>query len=403
MDSLSGLANAEEQLYSIQLTSAEMQIQRQVMQFRVDFLSQLNTQAMLLAGSAVSMFSSLELEAIKPDEDGLGSIVAAITCVLYVMCSAISLGASIWVLYTSNNLMNLATVASLYARDLRDLREVDTVIALRMMDVRKQYFFSLLLLLPAVAMMAFKLVAWYAYLPVFFILASFLLHAIHQDYVSERHLLESVFDHLPLGIIRPEWAFERWGLAVVKAVMEAAQRCLPGSSLFRYKNLGKRIEDRISRMRDEGYEARGSVAQAQTNVRMARVNSSLRSGAGKHLPTKRSSGWMLKTASHQGPAALPPLKQALLAKKKENLLELIRTTPANTPTHMRWWTLEDSTLRCFKSPDEAARGDAAARLTIDLRKYVVEHAVDASHFLVIALIHRSQLDLPLGALGATSE
>ena len=46
-------------------------MQRQIMQLRVDYLSQLNTQTMLIAGSAVACLSSLELEAPTSSTDSL--------------------------------------------------------------------------------------------------------------------------------------------------------------------------------------------------------------------------------------------------------------------------------------------------------------------------------------------
>lgn len=218
-----GLASAEQELFTISRSSGEVGVQRQVLQFRVDYLAQLNTQTMLVAGAAVGMFSSLELEAMQAFEgefEGEGwmtdtsrvffSFVSALTCFMYVVCAAVSLGSSIWVLYTSNNLINLATTASLYASDLKQLQWSDKVIGQRMLDVRAAYFYALVTLVPPVLFMAFKLVAWHAWLGASLIVAFALVHAIHTDYESEHKLMEACFAHLDLNELRPEWAIEKF-------------------------------------------------------------------------------------------------------------------------------------------------------------------------------------------------
>eukprot|EP00965_Chrysotila_dentata_P233382 6199546-Pleurochrysis_carterae.AAC.2 len=48
-----GLAGAEKHLYQVNLDAGQLQVQRAILQLRVDYLSQLNTQTMLLAGAAV--------------------------------------------------------------------------------------------------------------------------------------------------------------------------------------------------------------------------------------------------------------------------------------------------------------------------------------------------------------
>ena len=131
-----GLAGAEQRLINLQLDQGRLAVQRQILQLRVDYLTNLNTQTMLLAGAAVGMLSSLELEAIQPEEEERRRMIITAT---YIFCSSISLGSSIWVLYTSNNLINLATMSALQAERLSDVQGADNILALRMKDVRRMY------------------------------------------------------------------------------------------------------------------------------------------------------------------------------------------------------------------------------------------------------------------------
>ena len=45
-----------------------------------------------------------------------------VRCAIYIMSISVTLGSSLWVLYTSNNLISLATIASLHARDLEGIQ-----------------------------------------------------------------------------------------------------------------------------------------------------------------------------------------------------------------------------------------------------------------------------------------
>jgi len=132
-----GLAGAEKRLYELNMNQGEMSVQRQVMQFRVDYLSDLNTQSVLMAGVAAGMLGSLELEAMQPEEEDLQTAGRMLLCAGYVLAACTSLGASVWVLYTSNNLINSALIAQLYGSKLEDLQNAESVLALRMLDVRK--------------------------------------------------------------------------------------------------------------------------------------------------------------------------------------------------------------------------------------------------------------------------
>ena len=376
-----GLASAEASLFAVQRSNAELDVQRSVIQFRVDYLAQLNTQTTLIAGAAIAMFASLELEAVTTLHESSfefmhTSLGDTLICVIYVICSSISLGASLWVLYTSNNLINLATSASLYARHLKDLQEADAVIGMRMTEVRQKYFHSLLSLIPAVLSMTMRILPWYGWISATLIIARYLVHGIHEDYISEHHLMETAFAHLPIHTLRPEWALER----LAQSISSFMNRLAPWMDSYPF------LASIFSATLGEG-----SLPKAQR--RMSREPPP----APSTLIGKHPAGWMLKTASKEGPSALVRgLKLANADGQPDTgaILKAILATPATTPTYLRWWTLEGKVLTCFVSPEEASENsNENERLVIDLSHYVVGRTVDAAGYFAIALIPYSLIGI----------
>ena len=376
-----GLASAEASLFAVQRSNAELDVQRSVIQFRVDYLAQLNTQTTLLAGAAIAMFSSLELEAITTQEELSENEFTSwsshtFICFIFITCSSISLGSSLWVLYTSNNLINLATSASLYARHLKDLQDADAVIGLRMTEVRQRYFHALLALIPAVLSMTMRILPWYGWISATLIIARYLVHGIHEDYISEHHLMETAFAHLPIHTLRPEWALER----LAQSISSFMNRLAPWMDSYPF------LASIFSATLGEG-----SLPKAQR--RMSREPPP----APSTLIGKHPAGWMLKTASKEGPSALVRgLKLANADGQPDTgaILKAILATPATTPTYLRWWTLEGKVLTCFVSPEEASENsNENERLVIDLSHYVVGRTVDAAGYFAIALIPYSLIGI----------
>mmetsp|Transcript_3457 Transcript_3457/g.10039 ORF Transcript_3457/g.10039 Transcript_3457/m.10039 type:complete len:206 (+) Transcript_3457:1165-1782(+) len=101
-------------------------------------------------------------------------------------------------------------------------------------------------------------------------------------------------------------------------------------------------------------------------------------------------GYMCKTPSDKGPSAVIHS----LAIGPMGRHELLRTTPANTPSHTRWWVLRGSRLACYKSETEQADG-VAPKLVVDLRSYVVVRTWDPHGLLCVALVPRHVLKPPV--------
>mmetsp|Transcript_49345 Transcript_49345/g.158531 ORF Transcript_49345/g.158531 Transcript_49345/m.158531 type:complete len:557 (-) Transcript_49345:215-1885(-) len=484
-----GLAGAEKRLYELNMNQGEISVQRQVMQFRVDYLSDLNTQSMLMAGVAAGMISSIELEAMRPEEDDPEFCFRTVLCFFYILAAVTSLGASIWVLYTSNNLINSALVAQLYGSTLADMQNAESVLELRMLDVRKMYILALVTMLPALLVMVLALIPWYISLPAVLVVGWFLAHAIHADFATAWHLERY---NIPLSEMRPEY----WVEGVAQRFFggdggggggggpdSASRRTLGGAALgapvesprnpvsnfleirlrsifgtSSYNRLGDRVnaldEKRMSAAIKRGVSFSGGspfgpAAGRKTAFATQLVESELSDGepaercgspdlhrdsaaliqrtwvdrlmaktghakgagasGGAELPhggmptTKQPGpavvvrleadatlGYMCKTPSDKGPSAVIHS----LAIGPMGRHELLRTTPANTPSHTRWWVLRGSRLACYKSETEQADG-VVPKLVVDLRSYVVVRTWDPHGLLCVALVPRHVLKPPV--------
>ena len=105
-----GLYFAIQSLHEFTKKRGMLELQVRVLTFITNYLNQLNTQAMLLAGGAMGLLISSELTEVAQNERG-GFIVDY----LYVIFACSSLSSALWVIYTSMNLVNLATSALLQA------------------------------------------------------------------------------------------------------------------------------------------------------------------------------------------------------------------------------------------------------------------------------------------------
>ena len=102
---------------------------------------------------------------MQPEDPELHTPGRMLLVATYVLFACTSLGASVWVLYTSNNLVNSALVAQLYSTSLEDMHNAEAVLALRMLDVRKMYIIALVTMLPAQLLMVYTLISWCAARP----------------------------------------------------------------------------------------------------------------------------------------------------------------------------------------------------------------------------------------------
>lgn len=162
----------------LEMAAADYEVLARTLELRITLLSELNTQTMLVAGTAFAMLSSLELEAIggEGEEGELAHLHddgawlpkprgVTLACV-YLISVSIALGSSVWVLYISNWLINESTRARVRAREglLRGgivtfeavARYVETWVA----SVRFHYITSIIAVVVAAYVMALRLLPW---------------------------------------------------------------------------------------------------------------------------------------------------------------------------------------------------------------------------------------------------
>ena len=180
------VGNLQEQIRT-QYDKGMLELRLQLVRMRTEYLNNINTQSTLLAACSVAMLGSSELQAFtevgnrrRPVDEydriemDLWSWIFAVQ---YVVSGATCLSASVWVIYTAMNLINLSIHSTLYGKSMAELAEADNIIELRMAEVRLAFIISLASLFSATfAMLAeeaptvlmiiggacFAAVAWHA-------------------------------------------------------------------------------------------------------------------------------------------------------------------------------------------------------------------------------------------------
>ena len=155
-DEHGGLAGGQRELHRTAYDRGMLDLRLQLIKMRTDYLNQINTQATLLAGCAVGMLASGELNAL---EEETGYFAWGITGV-YVVSATVCLAASLWVIYTSMNLINLSIHSTLHGETMREIAEADNLIDQRMKEVRLVFLTSLASLIFAGLAMIVQMTHW---------------------------------------------------------------------------------------------------------------------------------------------------------------------------------------------------------------------------------------------------
>lgn len=232
-----GLAGAEQRLFDLQLDIGQISVARRTIQLRVDYLTQLNTPAMLVASANVSLLATLQYSWLSPKAAGseaeYTNAARMMGVAVYTIACSFSLASALWVLYTSNNLINLATMTTLSAEDLRGVQGAEIVLSIRMGDVRKWYIAAVFFMAVGLYAMILTLIEFYVALPASLVVVGVMANAIHSDHETAYHFEHIAGVRLPH---RPEY--------VVSRAYRALCLCFDGSAKKgEYHRLGRRIED----------------------------------------------------------------------------------------------------------------------------------------------------------------
>ena len=107
---------------------------------RIAILNQINTQAMLIVGCSSALLSGESLESLDSEQSLFKQLVSAI----FVCLATISLAASVWVIYSAQNLIQTAQEASMTGSDEEDVIKVDKLFSERAHFIFQLYLLSLL-------------------------------------------------------------------------------------------------------------------------------------------------------------------------------------------------------------------------------------------------------------------
>jgi len=373
-----GLAGAEERLFGLQLDSGQISNTRNLLHLRIDYLTQLNTPAMLVASADVGLLSTLSYSYLEPDDLAEQTTWRMSLVFLYTFGCSVSLGASLWVLYTCNNLTNLATMSTIAAKDLKGLQGADIVLSLRMTDVRSWFMLSLASMVLGLYAMVVAMMEPIIAVPATLMTVCCGLHAVHAEHQTSAHFEKVSGVHLDA---RAEHALGQGLYRVAEAL-----RCLTsfgraGRDGREYDTLGSRIDEVFERRYDKRHIRR--TLEEATAVK--RASSRRLDAIGARL---------LKTSSKKGPIGL--LNAVAFERDPKVRRQLLTYTAANTPSNAGYWVLQGPIFLCFRSEADWV-ADANPVHTVDLHEYTVLSVSDTEERLTIALLPKIVLtvDAPL--------
>jgi len=117
------MLEAEQQMWVANQKRDLLELRHRQIHARVDLLNQLNTQAMLVAGSAVASLGGESLETI----DAVWA-TATVLDFIFVASTAATLCFSLWVIFISSNLIMLSQMTALTGHSAYDVKTADEIL-----------------------------------------------------------------------------------------------------------------------------------------------------------------------------------------------------------------------------------------------------------------------------------
>jgi len=406
-----GVSGANRELHKSQYDMGMLDLRLQLIRIRSDYLNQINTQSTLLAGCAVGMLASSELLAMEAtggfDYRHWQWWTKKVCDFFYTFGSATSLAMSLWVIYTSMNLITLSMHSTLYGESMKALVEADMIIESRMSEVRLVFVFSLTSLCLAVLGMLAALADPQWVIMTFSIFALVGWHAITSDEGTIR--LYERFTDLE---VKDRWRGGEMGTRLIslaspygyidsKTKVEKLHQVADPvmAALHHELNKKKGIAELAaqtqawSRMRDiatpegepTGNSTLGSILQ--NSARLLQVKWRRR----KRKATDPIGGWLDKTASGEGP--LQTVRDLLASGIHGASINVTGWTVEATPRFSRWFVvhIKAGQLSIFTKEEDAASGSAPKAHVEDLHRYAVLRLAAADGMLTLGLLPRSSL------------
>jgi len=383
-----GMLEAEQQMWVANQKRDLLELRHRQILARVDWLNQLNTQAMLVAGSAVASLGGESLETIN-DED----VTKTLLDTIFVASTAATLCFSLWVIFISSNLIMLSQMTALTGTSAGDVKTADEILERRINEVRSYYLLSLvMLLISALSMVWMNCTGSNSTIAtVIFVTVS--LHAVHTLRDTSAEFKEST-------------TFEGDD-TVLQCLNSAARLLRPPCCAKLAPRRWRRLVDRDGRSAhfqlpaDAGRAAdaqksrsRGSnSSRAAPEERWADGEARARAAAAP----ARYQGWVFKSKSHDGPLrakerlnAMDHLRAALASEPSgRDLLAAAEQQGAGGPPRKaqpylspsgplrdrRWFVLRDTALAWYNTDDDHTL-QAPPKVMLSMSGYTVRETVE---------------------------
>ena len=412
-----GVSGANRELHKSQYDMGMLDLRLQLIRIRSDYLNQINTQSTLLAGCAVGMLASSELLAMEAtggfDYRHWQWWTKKVCDFFYTFGSATSLAMSLWVIYTSMNLITLSMHSTLYGESMKALVEADMIIESRMSEVRLVFVFSVASLCLAVLAMLAALADPQWVVMTFSIFALVGWHATTSDEgtvrLYERFTDLEVKDRWRAGerMARLKDLLTPYGYTDAKTKVEKLHEVADPVMAALKHELDKKKKgvaelsaqsEAWSRMR-EVVEPENAATGGKGRV-VSGLQGSVQRGAGfvqgqwrrrKKKSTDPVGGWLLKTASGEGP--LEKVRDMLAMGHHGASINVKDWKVEVTPRFSRWFVvhIKAGKLSIFTREQDAASGSAPKGQVNDLHRYAVLRLKGADGMSTLALLPRYSL------------
>ena len=412
-----GVAGANRELHKSTYDMGMLDLRLQLIRIRSDYLNQINTQSTLLAGCAVGMLASGELQAMEATE-GFDSQhwqwwTKKVCDFFYTFGSTACLAMSLWVIYTSMNLITLSMHSTLYGESMKAIVEADMIIESRMSEVRLVFVFSLTSLCLAVLAILAALADPQWVIMTFSIFAATGWHATASDdgtiRLYERYTGLDVKDRWRAGerVSRLRDLLTPYGYADAKTKVEKLHEVADPVMAAMLHEIGKKKKgvDELSaqsqawiRMRnmgepkDDDDEPKGSwVSSLQGSVQSSASFLQAQWRRRRKRSTDPTAGWLLKTASGEGP--LEKVREMLAVGIHGDSINVAGWTVAATPRFSRWFVvrIKAGQLSIFTREEDAASGSSPKGHINDLHRYAVLRLAGADGMSTLGLLPRTSL------------
>ena len=140
---------AERGYHDANLERGMVDVQHKQILARVDVLNSMNTQAALVAGAAVANLGGESLSTMDDDKTMWQQVLGF----SFVVVSATTMAASLWVIVISSNLIMISQQSVLQGSSSSEVELIDLILQQKVADVRLLYTLSIFMLLVSALLM----------------------------------------------------------------------------------------------------------------------------------------------------------------------------------------------------------------------------------------------------------